>query len=568
VEDFLKRILILCEGDDCLDASKLPLAAADAVVAAFSASPEYLEHLSFHGARQCLSLSDLGLRYRELVARAYTMVREFVFHCPSYRGVNVLETYETELANALFAPLVMSAIHNMLQERFGTGYVVRFLADNDGFRAFQAVNGTTTPRCEISVIQRSCSKARPAGLLVGLSKLAAEARFDHNWVDTLASMIDQLDHEFVWRARFDRCRKVSSGGALLFSSYVNYSRALTQHASAMGSQAQWLVSNHSARKALPGNVDPVRLWQFLPTNAKAHIPVIEAIPVLLANLPELVDEFPLRAALMASSYVRSICSAVVPFFLSLVDLMHNALDEIQPDSVWVANQWGPEACLIQAARSRGIHVTQVQHGIMESYYSCAPVYSDELLVWDELWGRFVPRSEQDKVQVKVIEHESISRRSIDARNRRAPCSVTLFGGVPDVVPLWNPSIFVWESVVLMERLASRGHKLIMRVHPRDRIQRYVEAWRRLYGSLPSNVVFDKYSPLVTVLEKTDVGVTTYSTTILNCRASDIPVFGMGWYEFMLKELLSEQGTQYCQSIGALVNSIESASQTRMPAQVT
>src|SRR5215470_5914766 len=65
MEDFLKRILILCEGDDCLDASKLPLAAADAVVAAFCASPEYLEQLSFHGAHQCLSLKDLSLRYRE-----------------------------------------------------------------------------------------------------------------------------------------------------------------------------------------------------------------------------------------------------------------------------------------------------------------------------------------------------------------------------------------------------------------------------------------------------------------------------------------------------------------------
>jgi hypothetical protein len=83
------------------------------------------------------------------------------------------------------------------------------------------------------------------------------------------------------------------------------------------------------------------------------------------------------------------------------------------------------------------------------------------------------------------------------------------------------------------------------------MESYVNAWRRLTGSVPQGVSFDQGTPLRPLLEEANVGVMAFSTTVLDCAAYDIPVLGLGWCHFFLKESLAKD-IDFCDSINSII----------------
>src|SRR5947208_3275588 len=114
----------------------MPLAEYDVVILAFWASPEFAARVIQHGAKQCWRLNEFVTDYESLAYRAYSPAHEFLTNAPAYRDVNALRAVENILANALFIPLVMFALHDSLHRRLGAGLTVTFLSRNDTQRAF------------------------------------------------------------------------------------------------------------------------------------------------------------------------------------------------------------------------------------------------------------------------------------------------------------------------------------------------------------------------------------------------------------------------------------------------
>ncbi len=546
----MKRVLILSENDDCADPSRLPLSDYDSVALAFWSSPEFVERVKRAGAKECWRLNDFVPDYAALVCRAYFVGHAVAERAPQYRGVNPLQAWENTLANALLTPLIAAQILNGLRERQPDLGEICFLSQSDTQRAFEIVSQNSFPSPRLRVLnEREATKRHHAnGRLGAWLLLAREAQRDRDWAQVAWVPVEVLDRRYVWRQRLWRHSSFSRGGIFFYSSYVNYSRTLAKHAAHFDSLPQWIVNNHSARLGLPNGARWHHLWQF-GAGIRDTATFLQVLRAAVNQSPERADGLPLRAILQSNAEVQEVLFRTLPLVLAEIDLMDAAIQELQPDSVWVANQWGSEGALIQAARYRRIPVTQVQHGALEQYYDCAPIYSDRLLVWGEFWKRAVNGAEQSKVQV-VNPGFEVSAKAVRSNRGESMPRVTFFTAPANVVLFWNPSVVLWETVALLDELTTRRHSMTVRVHPADQIDKYRQAWIKHCGRLPDGVSFEKGGSLEPVLAKTDVALMAFSTVFLNCLASGIPVVGLGWYPFMWQAQLQEGGyIRFANSLG-------------------
>lgn len=517
----MSSILILTEHDDCTALARLALNEYAAVILAFWASPEFAAQVQHAGARVCWRLNDLVGDYAALVQRAYRLAHDFIGRVPSHRNVNPLLGSENTIANALLTPLIAADVVRALHERVPNVDTLTFLSPNDMQRAFDRMKPTRV----LSKIEMT--KRRAAGGRLGAwLTLVREAQRDHDWAKVIWTPIEVLDRRYAARQRLWQRAKVARGGILCYSSYINYSRTLAKHAHHFTAPPRWVINNHSAQIGLPAKVHAQWLWQFdglitPPSQWMNEIP-----------LPADSNDLPLRAIVQSNQEIREVFERTLPLALAEVDLMEAMLDTLQPDAVWVANQWGSEAALIQLARAQRIPVIQVQHGVLEQYYACAPIYSDRFLVWGEFWKRAVNPREQAKVAVNNPGFE-IGKTTYSTSNDTKP-RVTFFTAPTNIALFWNPSVALWETMTLLTDLHTRGHSITVRVHPADRI----EVYRRV---LPTDVSFSKGGALEAVLNQTDVALMAFSTVFLNCLASGIPVIGTGWYPFIWQMPLNAGG---------------------------
>lgn len=554
----MKRVLVLAESDDCSRVELLPLREFDAVVLAFWASPEFVARVEQHGGNVCWRLNDFVPSYLPLIERAYRLAHAVAASAPSYREVNALQAWENVIANALLVPLVMTELGKGLWERVGGETEVVFLTRNDTQRAFEALQRNGAGEFTTSVLEeRETYKQHDAGgRFVTWLKLVSEARRDGDWANVVAVPIETLDAQYRlrtrWRTRLRGTHKARHNDVLFYSSYVNYARVLAKHGAARNIAPQWVVNNHSARKGLPREVEAANLWEFGEPRTAAHQVILQHTAEAVAQAAEEAEGLPLRAALAASGEVRETLTRVVSLLLAEIDLMHACLQEIQPQEVWVANQWGGEGCVLQVAHAHGIRVTQVQHGFLEIYYACAPIYTERFLVWDEFWQGVV--SSEGRGRVEVFNPNPIPA----AKRSQSPAAkaLTFFSTPPQVVLWWNPSVVAWEVVTMLDSLMARGNEVILRAHPMDELERYAQVWMEKDGKLPSGLELNKGTPLEPLLERTGNAVMFFSTVLMDCAAHGIPVFGIGWYPTLYRAQIEAMGAiEYKDSIESLTGSV-------------
>ncbi len=537
----MKRVLIFSEHDDLTNLNALPLADYDAVVLAFYASLEFVARVEQHGAKKCWRLNELLKDYATLVMRAYTLAHQVAASAPRYRDVNPLLAWENIIANALFIPLVMTEVHRALCERVGGDTTIVFFSRNDTQRAFETINQNSAPTFTIRVLNEiETNKSHDAGgRFAAWRKLIAEARRDGDWRNVIAVPIETLDAQYMWRSRLTPRANGSHREILFYSSYINFSRVLAKHAATFDAPPHWIVNNHSARKGLPRGAHVSNLWEYGALNISAHRAIVLATKRVIANALIEQEGFPLRAALASSASVREMAERVVPLFLSEIDLMHASLQHLQPRAVWTANQWASEGCMLQVAQAHNVPVTQVQHGTLEQYYTCAPIYSERFLVWDEFSAASVNQREKERVFISdpANTHSAFKNKTSPAKNAR----ITFFSQPPQVVVFWNPSVMAWETSALLKEFLARGWMVTLRAHPMDQFELYTPFLQQADGALSDALTLDKGTPLEPLLGKTDIALMIFSSVAFDCIAHQIPVLGLGWYEFFQKRAVESAG---------------------------
>jgi hypothetical protein len=471
--------------------------------------------------------------FRGIVERAYRKARELEEGLPMYRGIRPLLGWEGAIADRLLLPEVGRWLFDRLAEEFdqGTGILFpvggplseSFSRANDGYFAVHAATDpSATPRVGTSRLRSTM-------------RLIREVRLDHDYARLWFGPLEALDTRYVVRQRSVLRRPHDRGGIWCFSSYINYSRALAKHAQQLDSPPHWLVNGRSPRAGLPRGTGSVPLWAFGPTRTREHRATVRAARDV-ADDPALL---PLVRGHLAG-------------LLAEVDLLESFFKHAAPAELWVANQWGSESAALQLAAREGISTTQVQHGVLEHYYAFAPIRSSRLLVWGEFWKALLPESEQSVVAVDDPGGWSGQRIG-------APEHVTFFSQPLGTYPLVNAETFFREVIALLSGLRERGMKVMLRVHPQERVDDWIRAWDR-WGD-GHTLPIDKHGSLDETLRLTSVAITPLSTVMLSCIARAIPVVTLGWYGSVWKDTLRRSvSVAVAGSISEAVSLVEGAMQ--------
>jgi hypothetical protein len=200
-------------------------------------------------------------------------------------------------------------------------------------------------------------------------------------------------------------------------------------------------------------------------------------------------------------------------------------------------------------------VTQVQHGALHRYFSVSPILSDRFLVWGSFWRNVLRAGKSANVEIvnPDVDVVPLDRDVTKAVKKR----VTFLTTPLHLGLFWNPEATLREIAELVKRLEGRGHPVLIRIHPSDRVELWERSLRATLGSLPSSLRFSKDDPLESVLRETDVALMFFSTVFLDCLASGIPVIGLGWYPHIWQKPLGEMGAvRFADSIQEAVELVE------------
>jgi len=503
---------------------------------AFWASPELAGCISRRTLARQIS-DEIAPPFPQMIEDQYAAARAILSRIGDECAQAVfLAKTETYLAHCLMTRLAALNAFRALESRFGSGATVSMFTGGVFGSVFAQINDHLGRPFRISPRPGSGRRASRSRALERLVRESVASRDPASLVWTPLEVLDQTFglRSHLWRpARSDE--KVA-----FFSSYSVLSQNLALHAARTPVRPHWLVNGRSGAKGVPPSDPHSYLWQWGRARRRpadlAHL--ARAVVSGIHGAPE-VGGVPMRVLAWGKPTLEEELISILPGLLAQSDLMEDFLDLARPKEIWVANQWSVEGMLLDLARARGIRTVQVQHGMLEEYYAFSPVYSDRFLLWGEFWKELASPAEQHRIEVvdPGVEVAEASRTSQNRTRRH----VAFFTAPPTLVPLWNPAALLWESATLIERLIDAGMTVTVRVHPMDRINTWRSACRRVAGSFPDALRFEKGGPLVPLLERTDVAIAFGSTVFLNCLASGIPAISLGWYPLMWRRQLEQGG---------------------------
>ena len=539
----MSRIFVITEHDPLNRIQGNVGADKDTIACGFWSSVDSVRLIPGFDRKEVLSLNTTAKAYPAYVEKAYSLAHPIAENSPSYRGIRPLVAWEEFLADSILKVLVIGDFHQGLLDRHGPGPEVIFFSPNETQQAFSLFNEVRDKPFRIKILQHRETGSRGRGVLGRLREfrnVVRESKREGRWGQVFWQPVEVLDDRYrmrssVWpRARFE------TGGRWFYGSYVNYTRVLRRHRSDLNGQANWVVNQDAATRGLQQDDRWHYLWQFgKPSRTKDHESFLREAVNYLQTLPLDRDGFPLRDFARSSTSLSYLVTRILPSALSEVDLMDAFLKGAFPDELWVANQWGSEGELTMLANARGIPVTQVQHGALHRYFAVSSILSKRFLVWGSFWRDVVRAEESRKIEVfnPGLDIIPVERKRTKPNGKR----ITFLTTPLHLGAFWNPDVTLQEVGALVKHLMQRGHTVLIRIHPSDRI----EFWRRslegILGSIPPALRFSKEDSLVSVLQETDVAFMFFSTVFLNCVASGIPVIGLGWYPHIWQKPLERMG---------------------------
>jgi hypothetical protein len=540
----MPRILVLTEQDSLQALNRSLPHGYDSVALGFWSTADGNALSGSSSPTGVIRLNEVSGDFFASVQRAYLLAHEMAENAGSYRGVKPLLPWEGFLADAILRCLLIGDLHKSLMGRDGHGGEIVFESPGETQKNFSLFNSWRGSPFRVTL--RAGSKVGRKGKgglgrVKAFGRLAREARRDGEYGKIFWETVETLDGGYRVRSALLRRRKQTSpGGRWFYSSYVNCTRSLARHWPSPPDPGRWVVNRHEAARDIPPGAGWSYLWDFgKPSGKKDKKEAIHQVRHFFSTLPAEKEDFPFRGFISSSSDISYLLHRLLPASLAEIDLLYSFLERAMPEEVWVADQWGSEGLLCQAARNLRIPVHQVQHGALHRFFPFSPVYSDRFRVWGEFWRNVLPLSERDKTEVFNPGMSALPLR----KGRQAPPGKTvLFLTSPLALGvLWNADQVLHEFAKLVASLRERGHRVIVRIHPAETEEPWRTSLEDEFGAVPPEVRFSKEEPLSAVLEKTDLAVMYFSTVFLDCLAGGIPVIALGWYPHIWQKHIESRG---------------------------
>jgi hypothetical protein len=379
--------------------------------------------------------------------------------------------------------------------------------------------------------------AKGKGLLAGLRNRFREACLTRDWRRQAMDLTEWLDKTYCLRTYLGGllCNPdVSEGGVAVFSSYFNNSRTLSAFVDLMPWPVHWVLANDSARQGLANGMHKYYwIWEFARTSCPKTRD--EELQFDDRGISESLSF--LKTWLTRNPIWQKWKSIELSLLVTLTHCWEIYLERAKPSLIIMAGQWGIEGWFAQIAKKRHIPVVQVMHGALGGYlHTQTPIISDLMVVPGDFWRELWPEEQRRKI---VVHNPAGNIKKVRKKSEPKKRCVTFFSWPLMTGTFYNFSEFTDGFIHIFHKiLLKEKYKVIVRAHPLENPQNFVERWRHLKGALPSTLCISKREPLDGVLSETDVALMFRSTVMLDCLANDIPVVMPGWIDFGWNQALT------------------------------
>ncbi len=469
-------------------------------------------------AADVFDLGEVILDYEAWQDEAIEIARAAAAGGPRYRSLPVRHYLEEALFYEALTLATARRVVGFIRNRYGADSRVDCMAASRMLAAISEWVDDGDYWFHLAGVQGK--PARPRRLVLRMREAFATGQ----WIGQAWNLAAEIDRRYRLRTRQRRrSEDVTGGGITLLSSYLNNSRSLAAIEGWLPGATTWIVLNYYARRGVGSSSSSVHwLWEFSPGKV-----VDEA---LIERGRAIEDSIAGASWLTAGSTWQGWVAAENEALARLTACWERYLDTAAPRLVVVANQWGVEGWLLRIARARGIPTLQLMHGVpvgTSRLIQQAPLHSDGLVVWGHFWRSRWPAMLRDRI---VVANPGVIH-TVQRDHGAGPRRVTLFSAPIERIPFLCAS--EWEALLvgLLDGLLNAGHEVTIRAHPLEHPRRLLDALRRHAGTIPRGVKVSKVEPLAEVLAQTDVAITLFSTVMLDCVASGIPVIVPGWMDY-------------------------------------
>jgi Capsule polysaccharide biosynthesis protein len=488
----------------------------------FAADSPLLQQIpQVHLADEMLGQPDEALQF------AYPIVAELLNCSPEIEGLKILGIFEEDLLEQTSYIIQVLHLNNWITSHgFGRAHVLSHSPWLDRLRLIQSIAGAEYELTADIPFSQDSSLRRSLGRLRTLRPSSIEVfqRVAPNRSRYLSAMRQRK-----------AARIVERGGIWFYSTSYNCTRIGMEYEPYMPQKVKFLVEDDATGGRRLRELDRERFCVYAWTEA-SDLPKRAEIREAGKRITEAAWSVSLpgeadlaRSILLKSEWWQHFLTRQLPFAMYNSRALERWRQAIAPELVVVGNA-GWERALLLRKEMNGVPRVMLQHGVMHWVYAMADQPVDMFLLRGPFFQRHINDRLRQKTAVRNFQ-EPMQPAPGTHENRKGDI---LFVTTPyEVLPMFHREDLKDILRSLLRASVASGRRLIVRVHPQEKVALYMQIVRNLQSDVRLNgeVVYSQGMGVEEVLATSSVAVLYFSTMFLDCLRHRIPIVSFGWHWF-------------------------------------
>ncbi|OGT37993.1 MAG: hypothetical protein A3F11_03215 [Gammaproteobacteria bacterium RIFCSPHIGHO2_12_FULL_37_14] len=363
----------------------------------------------------------------------------------------------------------------------------------------------------------------------------------------LRLVIDRIDpfHRRLMLFKNSIHNKVVKNRLWFYTTAVNYTNISLLYAEYFPESLQYLVENRQTggkplRKGqhIFTNLYDFSSPKFIPSRSEVSN-VANKIYHYLLSVPLNDSERLARTIFMSGNWLEMFFSRLLSRGLYCSSIFENWITITKPTALIVGNA-GYEAYALYKARYHNVSTIMLQHGVVADYDRHLDFPVDHFIVR----GKFFYERLSGPSQKRALLLNP--PMTVEQGRQHSPSTIVFI-----TTPLHFRHVALevdQDSILrsLIDTVSRSSKKLIVRVHPLERMMNYKNKIDKLLkdSSNDLEIIYSQYDNLDGLLSQAAAVVTFGSTVFLNCIKHQVPIIGFDWVDFGLKNDLKAYGIFY------------------------
>ena len=487
-------------------------------------------------AESCIGSEDLLGSPDEALIHVHPLVSKLLNRAPRFEGFPPLSIFEETLLEQ-FSYIAQGLHLDRWIEREGFSDC-RFLSYTpwiDRLRDIRQETGSTYElHADVSVLQTSRHSR-------AIQRLCSSRPTPHEFFRRVMPLWSRYSSGILTRKRAAYSR---TGGVWFYSTAYNYTKIGLEYEPYMPGPLNYLVEDAATGGKRLQELG--REWHELYSWARASdVPssgevrsMGEAVTAAISSVPLSETESTLRTVFLNSEWWQLFLERRLPFLIFNSRVLQRWNRFVKPELIVVGNP-GYERVLLMNDNVQAPAV-MLQHGIMHWVFAVADQPVDTFIVRGPFFRGVLNENLRRKT---VVLNFPEPKRSFTPGSHGTRDSI-LFITTPYHVPQLYHDDDRGDIMRSLVRVAhSTGRRLLIRVHPMERVADYQEelAKRQAESGLQVEASYSQGPGVEEVLARACVAVLHFSTIFLDCLRHGIPIVSFAWHWFPNQRAFEAEG---------------------------